>query len=243
VVDSWIHDKAFEMLVRNNLPEPEVNRDKKVWLREISLGFKKLGINMEDVKKFAKDFPYSLAMFMEREILNSNPDQIQMLREHGFVEKTLYENFLKKDLVFRKKDLREPFYVDLLVLFKDMPRVWIIELKEKLNFRAIGQVLVYRDLLEEDYPEFKEIFMGVACFETDDRIELTCKKLGIKVFILEKDREYLDWVKEREEKRSKAAAEKREKKRKEFEALLRERGITVPKIGKQKDENMEVGGI
>jgi len=236
VVDSWIHDKAFEMLVGNNLPEPNVERDRKVWLREISLGFKKLGINLEDVKKFAKNFPYSfnVPLLKPRKILNSNPDQIQMLREHGFVEKTLYENFLKKDLVFQKKDLREPFYVDLLVLFKDMPRVWVIELKGKLNFEAVGQVLVYMDLLEEDYPELKEIYIGVACFETDDRIELTCKKLGIKVFILEKDREYLDWVKKRKKKRSKAAAKKREEKRKKFEALLRERGITVPKIGKQK---------
>jgi len=233
-VDSWIHDKVFRELVGNNLPEPDVERSRKVWLREISIGFKRLGITMEDVKKFAKDFPYSfnVPLLKPLKILNSNPDQIELLREHGFVEKTLYENFLKKDLVFRKKDLREPFYVDLLVLFKDILRVWIIEVKEELNFTAVGQVLVYRGLLEEDYPELREIYMGIACFETDDRIELTCEKLGIKVFVLEKDREYLDWVKKRKEKRSKAAAEKREKKRKKLEALLRERGITVPKIGK-----------
>lgn len=51
---------------------------------------------MRDIKNFAKNFSYSLTMFTQQKILNSNPDQIEMLREHGFVGKTLYENFLEK---------------------------------------------------------------------------------------------------------------------------------------------------
>ena len=61
---------------------------------------------------------------------------------------------------------------------------WVIEGKKKLNYEAIGQVLVYNDLLKEDYLGLGEIKKGIACFEGDERLEPTCKKLGIEVFVL-----------------------------------------------------------
>jgi hypothetical protein len=71
--------------------------------------------------------------------------------------------------------------VDFLVLFDD--HCWVLEGKEKLNFEAIGQVLVYRELIKEDYPHLGEVRMGVICFEGDSILEKTCKNLEIEVFI------------------------------------------------------------
>ncbi len=63
-------------------------------------------------------------------------------------------------------------------------RAWIIEFKRNLNYEAIGQVLVYKDVFEMEYPEYAEVKMGIACEKADHFLKNVAEKIGIKVFSL-----------------------------------------------------------
>ena len=68
-------------------------------------------------------------------------------------------------------------FADCLVVSKDFSSNWVIEIKKRLNYGAIGQVLVY-NLLEEDYPWLGSLNMGIACLYGDEMLEHTCEKHG-----------------------------------------------------------------
>lgn len=59
--------------------------------------------------------------------------------------------------------------------------VWILEAKKKLNYEALGEVLVYSNLYKQEHPE-KEIRMGIICGEIETEILEVCKVYGITVF-------------------------------------------------------------
>jgi len=61
-------------------------------------------------------------------------------------------------------------------------KVWIFEAKKRLNLTALGQVIAYKVLFEEDNPEVEVEGIGILCKETDPLLEHVCEKLNIKVY-------------------------------------------------------------
>ncbi len=58
--------------------------------------------------------------------------------------------------------------------------VWIIEAKTKLNYEALGQVLTYRTLYEEQYSAIPKT--GIACAIVNGEVLKARKKFGVTVF-------------------------------------------------------------
>lgn len=58
---------------------------------------------------------------------------------------------------------------------------WILEAKMKLNYEAVGQVLVYRHLYKQQFPHaiFK---LGIVCKTIEQEIGTACEELGIDIF-------------------------------------------------------------
>jgi len=161
-----IHKILLKKLVDLNLPEPDVPKTSKIWIPEVATGFRRMGIKEEDIE-------YG-----------------PILKKIGIkiVDKIWYRMYLQEQLS-RTKGFGvagKIVFADCLVVSKDFSSNWVIEIKERLNYEAIGQVLVYKDLLEEDYPWLGSLKMGIACLYGDNRLEPTCEKYGIEVFALRK---------------------------------------------------------
>jgi len=58
---------------------------------------------------------------------------------------------------------------------------WVIEIKKRLNYEALGEVLTYATLYREQNPS-KIVRAGIACREIEEELLLACKKLGVTVF-------------------------------------------------------------
>lgn len=178
------HSYLFEKLIEKNLPEPEIPKENKIWVKEVVTGFKRVGLDPKAVKDLAlslmeelKEYEYARKALSER---------FERTRRTGsiIIDQQLYRKFLQEKLSDRYGFGRPlyVFFVDFLVITPN--QAWILEGKDKLNFEAIGQILVYRDLIEEDYPELGNVRMGIVCKRGDERLEKTCGKLGIEVFNL-----------------------------------------------------------
>jgi hypothetical protein len=63
----------------------------------------------------------------------------------------------------------------------DGKEVWLIEAKQRLDHKALGQVLNYRNLFEEDWKATVE-GIGVVCGAGNIMLEGTFRKLGVKVW-------------------------------------------------------------
>lgn len=170
-----IHSELFRRLKESNLPQLEIKD--KIWLREIVVGFRRAGIRKEDVKR---EYDENIAKRFDEELRRAYKKMCDL----NLIDEWWYRKFLQKYLsdIYGFGYPLLVMFVDFLVLSEDSN--WIIEAKKELNFKSIGQVLVYKDLLEEDYPELGKVKMGIACSATDERLEQTCKKLGIEIFVL-----------------------------------------------------------
>lgn len=60
-------------------------------------------------------------------------------------------------------------------------RVWLIETKKKLDYCALGQILVYKHLFLEDWDAIVE-GIGIAFEEGDKTIEEVCAEVGVKTW-------------------------------------------------------------
>jgi len=76
--------------------------------------------------------------------------------------------------------------VDAVCSFKNT--VWILEVKKRLNETALGQALIYRELLSEDFPPEKfpelDIRVGIVCEILHPWIEDICKEYDVRVFVV-----------------------------------------------------------
>lgn len=61
-------------------------------------------------------------------------------------------------------------------------RAWVLEIKETLNFEAIGQILVDKYYFPREYPNIPIQCFGILCRSTDKALEDVCKSHGIKMF-------------------------------------------------------------
>jgi len=174
-----LHDELFGLLVRNNLPEKETSRENKCWLREIVVGFNALGIKRNDRKI---EHGKNIASKLEGNVKKA----YETMCKFDLVDKIYYRGYLQEYL-----SSRYGFGRPLMVLFIDYVALmgekiaWLMEGKEKLNEKAIGQLLVYKDLFEEDYPFFDKVKLGVV-IKADTIINpillRSCKKYNIEVF-------------------------------------------------------------
>jgi len=70
------------------------------------------------------------------------------------------------------------------LVFEKADEVWLVEAKKSLNFEALGQVLTYEGLYQEQFSPRKALKLGIVCEEGDSEIEQACRSKGVKVFIL-----------------------------------------------------------
>ena len=65
--------------------------------------------------------------------------------------------------------------------------MWVVEAKKRLNFEALGQVLVYGELYERYrlHRDSKPLKLAIVCLESDLEVERACSKYGVKVFVYE----------------------------------------------------------
>jgi len=148
-----IEDDLYVWMKEVNIPREDVSEG-KIYLREVAVGFLR-------------------SKLMDREELYS---------KRGFITKNVYVAVMKKNLSRKNGFLRSNLvlFIDCICAFDD--EAWIIELKKKLNHTALGQVLVYKDLFLEDYPDYSNVKMGIVCNESSPLIEPVCKKFSVEVF-------------------------------------------------------------
>ena len=63
--------------------------------------------------------------------------------------------------------------------------IWIIEVKDLVRSSAIGQLLVYRELYQEQYHPVKPIRLAIVAGEDDPQVRKVAMKLGIKVWVMD----------------------------------------------------------
>lgn len=83
--------------------------------------------------------------------------------------------------------MKEPKYIDLV--FEKEDETWLIEAKNILNYKALGQVLSYKGLYLQKVFSPKTVKLGIVCEKSDPDIEQACKRQGIKIFVLGKVKE------------------------------------------------------
>lgn len=148
-----IEDDLYVWMKEVNIPREDVSEG-KIYLTQVAVGFLR-------------------SKLMDREELYS---------KRGFITRNSYNMVMHRDLSrrhgFQRSNLVQ--FIDCVCTFDD--EAWIIELKKELNHTALGQVLVYKDLFLEDYPEYSTVQMGIVCNESSPLIEPVCKKFGVEVF-------------------------------------------------------------
>ena len=68
-----------------------------------------------------------------------------------------------------------------LVVHTDQ-KIWIIEVKPKLNWEAFGQVIAYEHLFRKENPKV-QVQKGIVCKDIDPEILAICEEFNIKVFM------------------------------------------------------------
>ncbi|OEU69940.1 MAG: hypothetical protein BA863_11180 [Desulfovibrio sp. S3730MH75] len=109
-------------------------------------------------------------------------------------EKKLLDELIEKGLLGKGEaqfevnvGMKEPKYIDLV--FEKEDETWLIEAKNILNYKALGQVLSYKGLYLQKVVSSKSVRLGIVCEKSDPDIEQACKKQGIKIFVLGKVKE------------------------------------------------------
>ena len=64
---------------------------------------------------------------------------------------------------------------------RSVSETWILETKKRLNYEALGEVIVYSVLYKNAHPDEK-VRLGIVCEEVDGDIAEACDKNGVSVF-------------------------------------------------------------
>lgn len=154
--------KLYVRMKKENIPREDVSFEDKLYSEQIAVGFiRSKSMDREEIDSV-------------RNSLSSIPGEIKKNFLHkGYVHQLREDGFLRAGPVQ---------FIDSVCLFDD--EVWIIELKIKLNHTALGQILVYKELFLEDYPEYSNVKMAIVCHESLFLIESVCKKFGVEVYII-----------------------------------------------------------
>lgn len=74
--------------------------------------------------------------------------------------------------------------IDLLI--ESPQEIWIIEAKIRLNTEALGQVLLYGDLYEEER-DHRPVKLAIVCRQLEAEVLRSCHKRGITIFQVSED--------------------------------------------------------
>jgi len=171
-----LHDRLFKWLKEKNLPQPEIPREDKYYLREITAGWKALDIECNpEYEKYAENILRRLSGEAKR--------TFKKVVDLNLVDRDWFNKLLRRDL-----SRRYGFMLPGLLKFIDYvciigESVWVIEGKGKLTYEAIGQVVVYSELLIKDNSTFSKVKKAIVCEETDPLLEGVCKTNDIEVFV------------------------------------------------------------
>jgi len=59
---------------------------------------------------------------------------------------------------------------------------WVIEIKERLNFEVLGQILIDKYYFPMEYPDIRVKGYGILCEEKDEIIEAVFKHHAVQIF-------------------------------------------------------------
>ena len=173
---SECHDRAFRFVLEKGVPEPGVV------VREVAVGFRRLGMDPGECRIDCES--PQIKRLLEDPKLR---EPLKTMCDRGLVDYHWYRRVCKEELS-RKYGFgtaNRVKFIDLLLLGAN--DTWVIEVRRKLDYEALGQVLVHKDLLEEDHPGLGETKAAILVYEeTDPLIEKTSEKLGIKIIYLQK---------------------------------------------------------
>jgi hypothetical protein len=100
-------------------------------------------------------------------------------------ERELLDRLIKKKLGEGKAEFEVSVgrkQIDMV--FEKEGEIWLVEAKGKLNFEALGQVLTYKKLYQEQFSLQKALKLGIVCEKGDSEMEQACQSQEVKVFIL-----------------------------------------------------------
>ncbi len=132
----------------------------------LARGYPLLGYLCAPTEKAKKHESDLIDRFIESRTLNGAFE-----REFKIGNQVVTVEGYEKSIDFRKS-------VDLV--YQTNETVWIIEAKTKLNYEALGQVLTYGALYEEQYNKTPQ--MGIVCTIINGEVLKACKRYGVTVF-------------------------------------------------------------
>ncbi len=62
--------------------------------------------------------------------------------------------------------------------------VWLIEGKVVAGYGSVGQILVYKELFQEDWPRVKVALLGIVAYKFEEGVKEACSRNGIRVWEL-----------------------------------------------------------
>ena len=131
------HLKAFQIIMEKGLPEPGV------FLREIAVGFRRLGMDPEACRPDCRSSAVRSLLSPEKD--PRVRESVKLMCKHGFVDKDYYRKVCQEDFAERYGFGRANSIRFIDVLLKAKSGIWwIVEITSELNFRVLGQVLVYK---------------------------------------------------------------------------------------------------
>ena len=133
--------------------------------------------------RFLTEFPLGLSLTHEP-LVTKRVDLIGVIRMgNGW---NIYDDITARQTRLRLETTNPVRFIENIV---EGP-IWLLEIKQVLDQKAIGQVLADKDLLEADLTHFYErqneleVKMGIISGKTDRLLEQTCQKYFINVFIV-----------------------------------------------------------
>lgn len=97
-----------------------------------------------------------------------------------------WRNILNPMVIDSKRKLLTPKYENVPGLMGLVAghKTWLVELKVKLEDRALGQIHVYEHLISTNFPEVEISRRIIAYFQDDPVIAKVCAKFGIETVTL-----------------------------------------------------------
>jgi len=81
----------------------------------------------------------------------------------------------------------KPQYIDMV--YESTDTIWIVEAKEVLNKKAIGQAITYLQLYATTTRPKKELRAAIVCFKANKDLLKICQSLNITVFVMDEHEE------------------------------------------------------
>ena len=69
------------------------------------------------------------------------------------------------------------------VIVSTVEMVFVVEIKERLNFAALGQAFGYTSMLRRLAPASVKLQGVVCCLESDEDLETVCQELGVQIWL------------------------------------------------------------